>query len=222
MASDRWSGLVAPARLRTVVVSYEVVVPRWSDGLLEGQCLERERSHVDLVDAGASARRYGLARAQASCSARRRRVASCVDRNPGPSRPFVWHRWRGAGHLGCHCSLGPRSFGCVGQSPLSVYDMALGARGGRLDCLVYRTEMDIDAVGVNCGHRTVNSTREATPTGQAWVGRRLFAAVDAAMLPVMWVLLIQHAMQPAGLIGPFSHGACRALCAGEACTAPSG
>jgi hypothetical protein len=45
--------------------------------------------------------------------------------------------------------------------------------------------------------------REPRPDAPDWPGRRLLAAVDAVMWPVMWVLLIRHAPQPVGLIGPF-------------------
>ena len=45
--------------------------------------------------------------------------------------------------------------------------------------------------------------REPRPAAPDWPGRRLLAAVDAAVWPLMWVLLIQHAPQPVGLIGPF-------------------
>lgn len=45
--------------------------------------------------------------------------------------------------------------------------------------------------------------REPRPDAPDWPGRRVLAAVDAVMWPAMWVLLIQHAPQPVGLIGPF-------------------
>ena len=43
--------------------------------------------------------------------------------------------------------------------------------------------------------------REPRPDAPEWPGRRLLAAVDAVVWPLMWVLLIQHAPQPLGLIG---------------------
>lgn len=45
--------------------------------------------------------------------------------------------------------------------------------------------------------------REPRPDAPDWPGRRLLAAVDAVAWPLIWVLLMQHAPQPAGLIGPF-------------------
>ena len=45
--------------------------------------------------------------------------------------------------------------------------------------------------------------REPRPDAPDWPGRRLLAAVDAAVWPLMWVLLTQHVPQPVGLIGPF-------------------
>jgi len=44
--------------------------------------------------------------------------------------------------------------------------------------------------------------REPRPDALCWPGRRLLAAVDAAMWPVLWVLLFSHAPKPVGLIGP--------------------
>ena len=44
---------------------------------------------------------------------------------------------------------------------------------------------------------------EPRPDAPYWPGRRLLAAVDAAMWPFMWVLLLSHAPKPVGLIGPF-------------------
>ncbi len=46
-------------------------------------------------------------------------------------------------------------------------------------------------------------TREPRPDAPDWPGRRLLAAVDAVMWPVLWVLLVRHAPQPVGLVGPF-------------------
>lgn len=45
--------------------------------------------------------------------------------------------------------------------------------------------------------------REPRPDALEWPGRRLLAAVDAIAWPLMWVLLMRHAPQPVGLIGPF-------------------
>ena len=45
--------------------------------------------------------------------------------------------------------------------------------------------------------------REPRPDAHYWPGRRLLAAVDAVMWPVMWVLLMRHVPQPVGLLGPF-------------------
>ena len=45
--------------------------------------------------------------------------------------------------------------------------------------------------------------REPRPDAPDWPGRRLLAAVDAVAWPLMWVLLIRHVPEPAGLIGPF-------------------
>jgi hypothetical protein len=45
--------------------------------------------------------------------------------------------------------------------------------------------------------------REPRPDAPYWPGRRLLAAVDAIAWPVLWVLLIRHAPQPVGLLGPF-------------------
>jgi hypothetical protein len=46
--------------------------------------------------------------------------------------------------------------------------------------------------------------REPRPDAPDWRGRRLLAAVDAVAWPVLWVLLIRHAPEPAGLVGPFA------------------
>ena len=45
--------------------------------------------------------------------------------------------------------------------------------------------------------------REPWPDAPEWPGRRLLAAVDAVVRPLLWVLLMRHARQPVGLIGPF-------------------
>jgi len=45
--------------------------------------------------------------------------------------------------------------------------------------------------------------REPRPNAPSWPGRRWFAAVDAVVWPLLWVLVLRHAPEPAGLIGPF-------------------
>lgn len=45
--------------------------------------------------------------------------------------------------------------------------------------------------------------RAPRPDAPDWPGRRLLAAVDAVAWPLMWVLLVRHAPQPIGLVGPF-------------------
>jgi hypothetical protein len=45
--------------------------------------------------------------------------------------------------------------------------------------------------------------REPRPDAPEWLGRRLLAAVDAVVWPMLWVLLFRQAPQPVGLIGPF-------------------
>ena len=45
--------------------------------------------------------------------------------------------------------------------------------------------------------------REARPNALDWPGRRLLAAVDAVVWPLLWVWVFRHAPQPVGLIGPF-------------------
>lgn len=45
--------------------------------------------------------------------------------------------------------------------------------------------------------------REPRLDARYWPGRRLLAAVDAVVWPLMWVLLIQQVPGPAGLVGPF-------------------
>ena len=46
--------------------------------------------------------------------------------------------------------------------------------------------------------------REPRPDAPYWAGRHLFAAVDAVVWPIAWVLLINHAPAPVGLVGPFA------------------
>ena len=44
--------------------------------------------------------------------------------------------------------------------------------------------------------------REPAPDAPHWPGRRGLAAVDAAAWPLLWVLLLRHAPEPVGLVGP--------------------
>ena len=44
--------------------------------------------------------------------------------------------------------------------------------------------------------------REPLPDAPYWPGRRVLAALDAAGWPILCVLLIRHAPQPVGLLGP--------------------
>lgn len=44
--------------------------------------------------------------------------------------------------------------------------------------------------------------RAPTPDAPYWPGRRLLAAVDAVAWPVLWVLLFNHALKPAGVVLP--------------------
>lgn len=45
--------------------------------------------------------------------------------------------------------------------------------------------------------------REPRPDAPYWPGRRLLAAVDAALWPLMWVVVFRHVPEPVGLVGPF-------------------
>ena len=45
--------------------------------------------------------------------------------------------------------------------------------------------------------------REPPPDAPHWPGRRLLASVDAAVWPLLWVLVFSHAPKPVGLVGPF-------------------
>ena len=45
--------------------------------------------------------------------------------------------------------------------------------------------------------------REPQPDAPDWPGRRMLAAVDAVVWPLLWVLLVQHLPEPVGLVGPF-------------------
>ena len=44
--------------------------------------------------------------------------------------------------------------------------------------------------------------REPKPDVPYWPGRRLLAAVDAVVWPLLWVLMFSHAPKPVGLFGP--------------------
>jgi hypothetical protein len=44
---------------------------------------------------------------------------------------------------------------------------------------------------------------EPKPDAPYWPGRRLLAAVDATIWPLLWVLVFSHAPKPVGLVGPF-------------------
>ncbi len=45
--------------------------------------------------------------------------------------------------------------------------------------------------------------REPRPNAPVWPGRRVLAAVDAALWPLLWVLVFRHVPEPIGLVGPF-------------------
>jgi hypothetical protein len=45
--------------------------------------------------------------------------------------------------------------------------------------------------------------REPVPDASYWPGRRLLAAVDAVVWPLLWVIVFAHAPQRFGLVGPF-------------------
>lgn len=47
------------------------------------------------------------------------------------------------------------------------------------------------------------SAREPRPDAPHWPGRRVFAAVDAAIWPLLWVAVFAHAPRPVGVVGPF-------------------
>ena len=44
--------------------------------------------------------------------------------------------------------------------------------------------------------------RESPPDAPYWPGRRLLASVDAAVWPLLWVMVFSHAPKPVGLVGP--------------------
>jgi hypothetical protein len=54
--------------------------------------------------------------------------------------------------------------------------------------------------------------REPPPDAPYWPGRRLLAAVDAALWPLFWVVVFSHAPKPVGIVGPFV-AAAALLCA---------
>jgi hypothetical protein len=43
---------------------------------------------------------------------------------------------------------------------------------------------------------------EPKPDAPYWPGRRLLAAVDATVWPLLWMLVVSHAPKPVGLVGP--------------------
>lgn len=45
--------------------------------------------------------------------------------------------------------------------------------------------------------------REPRQDAPYWPGRRLLAAVDAAVWPLLWVMVFSHVPKPIGLVGPF-------------------
>jgi hypothetical protein len=46
--------------------------------------------------------------------------------------------------------------------------------------------------------------RDPRPDALFWPGRRMLAAVDAVVWPLLWALLIWQVPWPAGLVGPFA------------------
>jgi hypothetical protein len=44
--------------------------------------------------------------------------------------------------------------------------------------------------------------REPKPDVPYWPGRRLLAAIDAAGWPLLWLLVLNHAPKPVGIVGP--------------------
>jgi hypothetical protein len=46
--------------------------------------------------------------------------------------------------------------------------------------------------------------RQPKPDAPQWTGRHLLAAVDAVAWPIMWVILINQAPAPVGVVGPFA------------------
>jgi hypothetical protein len=56
--------------------------------------------------------------------------------------------------------------------------------------------------------------RQPRPDALYWRGRRLLAVIDAALWPVVWVLLLSQVPKPAGIVFPFA--AALALLSGAA------
>ena len=54
--------------------------------------------------------------------------------------------------------------------------------------------------------------REPLPDAQVWRGRRLLAAIDATVWPLLWVMVVAQAPKQAGIVGPFV-AAVAVLCA---------
>jgi hypothetical protein len=48
--------------------------------------------------------------------------------------------------------------------------------------------------------------REPRPDAPEWPGRRLLAAIDALVWPLLWVLLIRQMPEPVGVVGPIATG----------------
>lgn len=57
--------------------------------------------------------------------------------------------------------------------------------------------------------------REPRPDAPRWPGRRLLAAVDAVVWPLLWALLVRQAPHPVGLVGPFVTSVVAVLCVGR-------
>jgi hypothetical protein len=45
--------------------------------------------------------------------------------------------------------------------------------------------------------------REPRPDAVYWPGRRWLTALDAALWPLLWVVLSSHVPKPVGIVGPF-------------------
>jgi hypothetical protein len=46
--------------------------------------------------------------------------------------------------------------------------------------------------------------RQPKPDAPYWTGRQLLAAVDAVAWPILWVVVINQAPAPVGVVGPFA------------------
>lgn len=44
--------------------------------------------------------------------------------------------------------------------------------------------------------------REPRPDAQVWPGRRVLAAIDALVWPAMWIVVVRHLPEPAGVVQP--------------------